>query len=195
MITLSVNDVSQFSYDNQVVSVAVKFRSKDLVYLEILNPEEVMRLPPENTTIFLFWQWQTTLWKQQAVIQRIDQSPTLLIIATTQGDPVGVENRRNRRYRLRIPVYIPQGTFKLKKIATETEDISIDGLRCLVPTPIREGSAIALLLELPGRTVKISGTVLRCRPTPASNIFDMAVRLSPEGHDYQWLRHYLDTQS
>ena len=75
MITLSVNDVSQFSYDNQVVSVAVKFRSKDLVYLEILNPEEVMRLPPENTTIFLFWQWQTTLWKQQAVIQRIDRVP------------------------------------------------------------------------------------------------------------------------
>ena len=195
MIALAINDISQFSYDDQVISVVVKFRSKDLVYLEILNQQEDMHLPPQKATIFLNWQWESTLWKQAAVIERIDQGPSPLIIASTQGDPQAIENRRNRRYRLRIPVYIPQGPLKLKKIATETEDISVDGLRCLVPMSFKEDSRIDFMLQLPNRSVKISGIVIRCQPASAADIFEMAVRLSPEGHDYQRLRSYLEAQS
>ncbi len=195
MISLAVNDISQFSYDEQVITAVVKFRSKDLVYLEILNAEDEIRLPPPHSTIYLSWQWHSTLWKQAVVIDRIDQSPSPLIIAITQGDPEAIENRRNRRYYLRIPMYIPQGAFKLKKIATETEDISVDGLRCLVPMSFSKDSRIDFMLQLPDRQVKISGTVIRCHPAAATGIFEMAVRLSPEGRDYHVLRSYLDTQS
>ena len=194
MTTLSINDAARFFYADQTIEVMVKFRSKEQVYLEVIHPSDPV-LPSPEEGITLHWQWQATYWQQPATVQRVDQSAVPLIIVAVHGDPEAVENRRNRRYYLRIPVVISQGTFKIKKITTETEDVSVNGLRCVVPTAFDEGSTLTFSLQLPARNAKLTGTVLRCHQIADGKAYEMAVLFGSANRDYHWLETYLHTQS
>ncbi|OLZ11650.1 PilZ domain-containing protein [Sulfobacillus thermosulfidooxidans] len=195
MSTLSVNDIAQFTYADQRIDVIVKFRLKEQVYLEIQTPVTGLRLPPPQTPIFLQWQWYATHWQQQGIVERIDLGPSPMIVAAMQDQPQAVENRRTRRYHLHIPMLIPQGPLKWRKITTETQDVSVDGLRCQVPMAFTEGTTVDFILELPTRPIKMNGTILRCRESGQPGLFDMALRLNPVmGRDYQLFRAYLDSQ-
>lgn len=193
-VFLSANTHTEFTYGGTTISAVVKLRLRDQCYLEILSPLAGLRLPAPGTRISLRWQWAQTLWQQEAVVERVDLSEAPLLSAVLQGEPQGEENRRTRRYQVALPLVFTTGRLGLKKVLTETEDVSVEGLRCQVPKPFAEGSPVDMTISLRGASVRLHGQVLRCAAQEAQDMATMAVRfVQTDTREFQMLRAYLES--
>lgn len=192
-VFLSTNTHASFGYDETVIETIVKLRLADQCYLEIITPLSGLRLPPPGTVIQVRWQWNQTLWQQNAYVERTDLSAQPVLSVVLEGDPHAQENRRIRRHALSLPVTFSTGPLGLKKISSETEDISVQGLRCQLEKPFPEQSPVAMTLTLRGAPLHLQGRVLRCVAT-RSGMTQVAIRFTQtDNADFKLLKSYLES--
>ncbi|SMC05758.1 PilZ domain-containing protein [Sulfobacillus thermosulfidooxidans DSM 9293] len=72
-----------------------------------------------------------TRWKQQVTIDKVEHERTLTVFEYLT--PQGLEQRQAVRYSLSLPLTIRTGPWPWQFIKTHTIDVSLTGLRCLLP--------------------------------------------------------------
>ena len=103
---------------------------------------------------------------------------------TRESVAIALEERRNTRRRVRLPLRILKLDGKRVDWEGETRDISSRGISFFARQKLSPGSSVGWVVVLPTRIplvqIQCAGTVVRCRETnagPAEHTHEVAVRM------------------
>lgn len=167
----------------------IRARLPDHLYVEMISDE---KLPSDLNEAVLQWHKPPLVWTLPVRLHSLP-SEERLVSAEIAGAPKPIENRQTRRFAWQWPVDVQWSKWPVRHLRGITEDVSLGGCRCRLPSPLDENREYTLVLSGPQKVWRCRVAIFRQR-YDEHELWGVTVFLWKPGDDTEeWLK-WLATQ-